>query len=70
MILFRSKYRTRIEIAKLKATIKLREIEKEKEMYTTYRQSADMCRCIVKRESVMAKIELLDSLLKGKEVNF
>ena len=70
MILFKSKYRRRIEIAKLKATIKLREIEKEKEAYKTYKQISQQCGCIVRAGQMQDTIDLLDKLLKGKEIRF
>lgn len=70
MIFFRSKYRRRIEIARWKATIKLREIEKEKEAYKTYKQVSQQCDCIVRAGHMQDTIYLLDALLKGKEVKF
>lgn len=70
MILFRSKYRRRIEIARWKATIKLREIEKEEEVYKAYKQVSQQCDCIVRAGHMQDMIDLLDSLLKDKEIRF
>ena len=70
MILFKSKYRRRIEIAKLKATIKLREIEYEKSLYKEFKQPSQWCDCIVRAGNMQDTIDLLDKLLKGEEIRF
>ena len=69
-MIFTSKYKRRIEIAKLKATIKLREIEKEKDFYKAYKQISQQCDCIVRAGQMQDTIDLLDKLLKGKEIKF
>ena len=69
-MIFRNKYKRRIQIALLKANMKLKDIEREKAIYHTYKQVQQICTCIIKIDKVKSDIALLEALLKGKDVNF
>lgn len=65
--LFRSKYRTRIEMQILKLKMKLSEIQKEKEEYKKLRQTQKICGCWVREREIEQDIELLKELLKPQK---
>lgn len=65
--LFRSKYRTRIEMQILKLKMKLSEIQKEKEEYKKLRQMQKICGCWVREREIEQDIELLKELLKPQK---
>ena len=69
-MIFVNKYKRRIEVARWKANIKLKEIEREKAIYGTYKQVSQQVNCIVWAGHLQEKIDLLDALLKGKEIKF
>jgi len=63
--LFRSKYRTRIEMQILKLRMKLSEIQKEKDEYKKLRQTQKICGCWVRERKIEQDIEMLKGLLKN-----
>ena len=63
--LFRSKYRTRIEMQILKLKMKLSEIQKEKEEYKKLRQTQKICGCWVREREIESDIKLLKELLNN-----
>lgn len=65
-MIFTNKYKRRIEIARWKANIKLKEIEKDQldcDMYSMIKQMGI-------KGHLKAQIELLNDLLKGKDIEF
>ncbi len=66
-MIFTNKYRRRIEVARWKATMKLKDIERGKSVYENVKQQAN---CIMRAADIQEKIDLLDALLKGKEIRF
>ena len=65
--LFRSKYRTRIEMQILKLRMKLSEIQKEKDEYKKLRQTQKICGCWVREREIEQDINLLKEILKPQK---
>ena len=70
MSIFTNRYKRRIQITLLKAKLKLVDIEREQKEYERFKNAKGQCDCIMKKGDLKPKIELLDSLLKGKEIEF
>lgn len=65
MILFRSKYRKRIEMKILKLKLALSEIQREKKEHEKMRQNQKICACWVKEREIESDIKLLKELLNN-----
>mgnify|MGYP001611554428 CR=1 FL=1 len=65
-MIWKSKYKRRIEVARWKANIRLNEINKELANVRT----ENLISCMESKSELLLQIRLLDSLLKGKEVKF
>lgn len=62
--LFRSKYRTRIEMKILKLKMSLSEVSREKEEYKKLKQTQKVCGCWVREGEIESDIKLLKELIK------
>lgn len=65
--LFRSKYRTRIEMKILKLKMSLSEVSREKEEYKKLKQTQKVCGCWVREREIEQDINLLKEILKPQK---
>ena len=65
--LFRSKYRTRIEMKILKLKMSLLEVSREKEEYKKLKQTQKVCGCWVREREIEQDINLLKEILKPQK---
>lgn len=66
--LFRSKYRTRIEMKILKLKMSLSEVSREKEEYKKLKQTQKVCGCWVREREIEQDINLLKEILKPQKL--